>query len=118
MNRRGRAAILWLSSLVHRVVAGDLIEADRVLLALRSARRRAYPKAWALPGGHLEPGESEVETLRRELREELRIDVRDHDREPASRLPLAGAGPAPSCTCAHPQHQQMLQGVLSHPDDH
>ena len=65
-----------------------------MLLTLRSAQRRAYPSTWALPGGHVEPGELEAEALRRELREELGIDVIVYDEEPASRLHLTAGGPS------------------------
>ncbi|WP_337062651.1 NUDIX domain-containing protein [Kineococcus sp. G2] len=78
---------------MHTVVTGILIAEGRVLLTLRSAQRRAYPGTWALPGGHVEPGELEAEALRRELREELGIDVLDCDDEPASRLHLADGPP-------------------------
>lgn len=44
-----------------------------MLLGLRSASRRWYPGVWDLPGGHVDPGESTVTALARELREELCI---------------------------------------------
>lgn len=78
---------------MHIVVAGILIERGRVLLTLRSAERRAYPSTWALPGGHVEPGELETEALRRELREELGIEVLGCDKEPTSRLHLTAGLP-------------------------
>ena len=78
---------------MHIVVAGILIAEGRVLLTLRSAKRRAYPSTWALPGGHVEPGEVEAEALRRELREELGIDVLDCDDEATSRLHITDGGP-------------------------
>jgi len=82
-----------LASLVHTVVAGILIARSQVLLTLRSAERLAYPSTWALPGGHVEPGELEAEALRRELREELGIDVLGYDDEPTSRLHLTAGAP-------------------------
>jgi len=78
---------------MHTVVAGVLIADGRVLLTLRSGTRRAYPSTWALPGGHVESGELEAEALRRELREELGIDVLTYEDEPTSRLHLTNEGP-------------------------
>jgi len=82
-----------LASPVHTVAVGILIQDDRVLLALRSTSRRAHPATWALPGGHVEPGESEPEAVRRELHEELGIDVLDCEDEPTSRLHLTPGAP-------------------------
>ena len=59
----------------HQVVVGVLARTEAVLLGLRSATRRAYPGVWDLPGGHVEPGESTVDALARELREELGIEA-------------------------------------------
>lgn len=58
-----------------KIVTGALIREGRVLLAHRSPTRSAYPDVWDLPGGHVETGESELEALARELREELGVQV-------------------------------------------
>ncbi|NAZ80919.1 NUDIX domain-containing protein [Kineococcus sp. R8] len=104
---------------MHTVVVGILIEDHRVLLALRSATRRAHPATWALPGGHVEPGESEPEALRRELQEELDIDVHDCDGEPTARLRLAPGAPD---TALHLSAWQVLtwsgQPSNACPDEH
>jgi 8-oxo-dGTP diphosphatase len=60
---------------IHLVVAGLLIEADKVLLCHRSDSRRWYPNVWDLPGGHVEQGETPAVALVRELHEELGIHV-------------------------------------------
>jgi len=124
-----------------------------VLLTLRSAERLAYPSTWALPGGHVEPGELESQAVRRELREELGIHVLDYDDKPTSRLHLTadrpsaklhlstwrirtwrgqprnllrdeheriawlGADELEGLPWAHPEHRQMLQDMLSRPQD-
>ncbi len=63
------------STPAHDVVAAVLVEAGRVLLCHRRTDLTWYPDVWDLPGGHVEPGESPAEALRRECREELGVDV-------------------------------------------
>ncbi|WP_328291584.1 NUDIX domain-containing protein [Kineococcus sp. NBC_00420] len=95
MTRPSAVVNVCLASPVHTVAVGILVHDSRVLLALRSADCRAYPATWALPGGHIEPGESETQALRRELHEELGIDVLDLDLddEPTSRLHFTHGAP-------------------------
>jgi 8-oxo-dGTP diphosphatase len=49
----------------------------RVLLQLRDGNAPTWPDRWALPGGHIEPGESILDAGHRELLEEtgLRADL-------------------------------------------
>ena len=54
---------------------GALVRHRAVLLAYRSHTKRAYPAVWELPGGVMEAGESERDTLTRELREELGVKI-------------------------------------------
>lgn len=58
-----------------RVAAGLLRRQGRILVCQR-ARGGAMPLQWEFPGGKLEPGEDERAALRRELREELGVEVR------------------------------------------
>jgi len=59
------------------VIACALVDVDkRVLIAQRPAGK-ALAGLWEFPGGKVEPGERPEETLIRELREELGIDVRE-----------------------------------------
>lgn len=52
--------------------AGALVTPDRRVLLVR----RAYPPHdWVMPGGNADAGESPVETFRREVREEVGLDV-------------------------------------------
>src|SRR5689334_509052 len=57
------------------VVAGVLVDgADRVLLAQRPAHKD-LAGSWEFPGGKCEPGETAADALRRELHEELGIEL-------------------------------------------
>ncbi|MFI9643133.1 NUDIX domain-containing protein [Micromonospora sp. NPDC051925] len=60
---------------MHIVVCGALVENGAVLLVHRSPARRAYPDLWDLPGGHVEAGESELQALAREMREEVGVQI-------------------------------------------
>jgi 8-oxo-dGTP diphosphatase len=51
-------------------------KSKRILLAKRSAST-TYPLHWCTPGGMAEEGETQLETLRRELREEIKATFRD-----------------------------------------
>ncbi len=60
----------------YRVVAA-LIEHDGKFLAMQRGKTR-FPYTshlYELPGGKVEPGETELEALRRELREEMDYEV-------------------------------------------
>lgn len=75
---------------MHRVSCGLLVQGGRAFLVHRSPSNDWYPNVWDFPGGHLEPGESSIDALVRELREELNVTatppaeaplltLRDHD---------------------------------------
>lgn len=57
-----------------RVVAAVLVRDGRVLAAQRPAHK-SQGGLWELPGGKVEPGETDAQALARELREELGVDV-------------------------------------------
>ncbi len=58
---------------VH-VVGAAIVRSGLILCARRSAEM-ALPGKWEFPGGKLEPGETPEEALRREILEELSVDV-------------------------------------------
>jgi [ribosomal protein S5]-alanine N-acetyltransferase len=76
---------------MHKVVAGAMVLDGQVLLVHRSPHRRAFPGVWDLPGGHIEPGESELEALARELHEELGVQIASSSTSHLCRLE-AGSG--------------------------
>lgn len=57
-----------------RVVAA-LIESDGRLLVCQRRKIDTFPLKWEFPGGKIKPGESPVEALARELKEELGADA-------------------------------------------
>jgi 8-oxo-dGTP diphosphatase len=60
---------------VADVVAGILMERGRFLVEKRRADDEADPGFVEIPGGHVNPDETLEEALRREMREELGIEV-------------------------------------------
>jgi len=56
------------------VVAGLIYRGERLLACQRRAKG-SFPLKWEFPGGKVEGGEEPVEALRRELREELGIEM-------------------------------------------
>ena len=84
---------------VVEVVLGALVRDRQVLLVHRSPSKRAHPNVWDLPGGCVEPGESELGALERELREELGVQIAADSVSHLYRLP-AGSTEEPAALSA------------------
>jgi 8-oxo-dGTP diphosphatase len=67
MNQNSNKAI--------NVVAGMVYREGKLLVCQRRADG-AFPLKWEFPGGKVEKRESDIDALRRELREELTIEMR------------------------------------------
>lgn len=111
-------------TLVHQVVCGLLIHDGRVLLGHRSPQKRWYPNVWDFPGGHIEPGETAHEALRRELREELGITVTRGERWREITLPSVRAQlwrvhawEGEVCNLAPEEHDDLRWFTLSETQD-
>jgi len=59
-----------------KIVSAVLLQSEKVLLCLRK-NTKDFPNHWAFPVGHLEVDENSVDALRRELFEELGIQMLD-----------------------------------------
>ncbi len=57
------------------VVACALVDADKRVLIAQRPEGKALAGLWEFPGGKVEPGERPEQTLIRELREEIGIEV-------------------------------------------
>ncbi|MGN6300699.1 MAG: aminoglycoside adenylyltransferase family protein [Angustibacter sp.] len=84
---------------MHTVVVGALVREGRVLLVHRRPDKHAYPDLWDLPGGLMEPGESELDALGRELHEELGVRVATQSATHLTRLSV-GADDQPAVLSA------------------
>lgn len=57
------------------IAVAALVRDREVLMVHRHSRRQAYPDRWALPGGHVETGESPGHAVDRECAEELGVRI-------------------------------------------
>ncbi len=59
----------------YKKVIASLIQKDNKVLIAQRAKKDALYEKWEFPGGKMEQGETDHECLKRELREELGIEV-------------------------------------------
>lgn len=68
----------------HIHVACAIIERDGLVLVAQRSAAMNLPLKWEFPGGKIDPGETAAEGLRREIREELAVEVSVGQSLPAS----------------------------------
>ena len=64
-----------MSAPILLVAAAALVDADNRVLVARRPEGKPLGGLWEFPGGKLEPGETPEAALKRELREELAIEI-------------------------------------------
>ena len=60
---------------VTEVAAAVILRPDGSFLLAQRPAGKPYPGYWEFPGGKVEPGESAIEALKREIREELDVEI-------------------------------------------
>ncbi|WP_432370001.1 (deoxy)nucleoside triphosphate pyrophosphohydrolase [Staphylococcus chromogenes] len=56
-------------------VVGAIIFDDHKVLCAQRSEKMSLPLMWEFPGGKIEKGESDIEALKREIREEMKCDL-------------------------------------------
>ena len=62
---------------LHKVVVGGLIYQNNKILICQRKAEGDHPLKWEFPGGKLKDNENNQEALKRELKEELSIDINE-----------------------------------------
>jgi 8-oxo-dGTP diphosphatase len=61
---------------LHIVAISGIVEKDKkALIVKRNDQEIAFPDKWTIPGGKLERGESIEATLKKEIREEVNLEI-------------------------------------------
>lgn len=62
---------------IIQVLAAVIVKENRILCVQRGAHKFPYlENKWEFPGGKMEVGESQEETIQREIREELSMEIK------------------------------------------
>lgn len=60
----------------HIRVVCAIIHRENKILAVQRSEKMTLPLKWEFPGGKIEENESEVDCIKREIKEELNIDIK------------------------------------------
>lgn len=59
------------------VVTGIVQYKDKILILKRNENEEVHPRKWSFPGGKVIKGENLTTTLKREIKEETNLDIKD-----------------------------------------
>lgn len=59
------------------VVGGIIVNKNKILVAQRSIQKE-HPLKWEFPGGKINENENPIEALKREIKEELSVDIKKY----------------------------------------
>ena len=98
------------------VVVGFIVRDGRIFIAKRAATKSTMPDRFELLGGHLDPGETLGEALKREIREEIGLEVRVGELIDAFTYESEGMLKVELCYLCYPE-DDAAEPVLN-PEDH
>ncbi|MCK5459995.1 NUDIX domain-containing protein [Candidatus Parcubacteria bacterium] len=58
-------------------ITGIIVKNKQVLIVKRDKKEVAFPNMWTLPGGKVERGDSILKTLKKEIKEEVGLEIND-----------------------------------------
>ena len=58
-------------------ITGIIVKNGKVLIIKRGKQEIAFPNMWTLPGGKVERGDSILKTLKKEIYEEVGLEIKD-----------------------------------------
>lgn len=64
-----------MRTIQRKIVGAFIFSNDNKLLLGKSVKGGVYPDCWIVPGGGVEPDETKVEAVKREILEETGIDI-------------------------------------------
>jgi len=102
--------------LTNIVVVGFIVRGDKIFIARRAATKTTFPDQYELIGGHLDPGETLEEALKREIKEEVGLDIRVGELIDAFTYESEGALKVELCYICY-QEDDKAEPLLN-PEDH
>lgn len=95
----------------------DFFGVKKVFLPRRAKTKEAFPDVYELPGGHIELGETIIEGLKREIKEELEMEIEVGELLEAFTYESKKSGPSIEVVYLA-RFVGDIENVKLHPEDH